>query len=221
VPGNYSLVLVDSLSCSVTLPVEITQPDSISLGLASLDLNLGTAMLEISRGTPPFNIQSSNGQSGTVVDNLLDGQNEVHVNNAHDCEALLEFNGSIVNVADHGAFQLNLYPNPVSGDILTLKTNVGCTKIAIYHLDGELAMEQISGFENQTKIDVSNLSRGVYVLKATSTSGQQYHTSFTKINRWFFLLFAQGKCMGRFPFVLCEIIILTYKALIYCSVTTP
>ena len=59
----------------------------------------------------------------------------------------------------------NLYPNPTTG-ILNI-TNIDFDKINIYDIAGKL----VTHFESTTKIDLSNLSKGLYFVKTISKNG--------------------------------------------------
>jgi hypothetical protein len=83
-----------------------------------------------------------------------------------------------VGIADiNTAGQMSVYPNPASSYI-TVKHAEAIQQIEIFDLAGKLVYK--SNVESvETSIDVSALSRGVYILKATANNIHYYH----KINR--------------------------------------
>ena len=65
---------------------------------------------------------------------------------------------------DNASF--SYYPNPVK-DVLNLSYNKNISKVAVYNLVGqEVATKSINA--NQSQIDMSNLSRGTYLVKVTA-----------------------------------------------------
>ncbi len=73
--------------------------------------------------------------------------------------------------------QLTVFPNPVN-DYITIKNKEVIQDIEIYDLAGKLVYRtQVQSAE--TRLNVSDLSHGVYILKATAGNKHYYH----KINR--------------------------------------
>lgn len=83
-----------------------------------------------------------------------------------------------VGIADiNTAAQMSVYPNPASSYI-TVKHAEAIQQIEIFDLAGKLVYK--SNVESvETSIDVSALSKGIYILKATANNIHYYH----KINR--------------------------------------
>lgn len=69
---------------------------------------------------------------------------------------------ALVNTYDNA--DMAVYPNPTS-DFISLKNVVAGSSVDIYSLSGIKLMSVVAGTE---KIDVSKLSRGVYLLKSNS-----------------------------------------------------
>ncbi len=86
--------------------------------------------------------------------------------------------GDYVGMNDlHMANQLSVYPNPAS-DYITVKHADAIQQIEIFDLTGKLVYK--SNVQSvETRIDVSVLNRGIYILKATANNNYYYH----KINR--------------------------------------
>ncbi len=64
----------------------------------------------------------------------------------------------------------SLYPNPASGFIHIQSKTVEVTKVEIYNLTGQRVLEQKGLVKNG--VDVSGLSKGIYVLKLSSADNQ-------------------------------------------------
>lgn len=102
--GNYALNVEDSLGNvigiydSFTL-IEATdvlftfdEPNLLEVSLSSTEINCaagndGTATVNISGGIPPYDIQWSNGDTTSMIDNLIAGTYLVYVIDARGCEA--------------------------------------------------------------------------------------------------------------------------------------
>jgi len=69
-----------------------------------------------------------------------------------------------------------IYPNPVK-NILNIKTDNPIHSYKIYSLDGRKLMEENK--LNDSKIDVSNLTKGNYLIKF-QTKGEEQTTKFIK-----------------------------------------
>jgi hypothetical protein len=72
--------------------------------------------------------------------------------------------GLSANSFDNGNFAY--YPNPVK-DVLNLSYTNEITNVAVYNLLGQLVISK-SLNSNQSKIDMSNLTRGTYLVKVTA-----------------------------------------------------
>ncbi len=70
---------------------------------------------------------------------------------------------------------LSLFPNPVQGDFLTVKTaNPGETILsyALYSLTGEILQQQNSSQRGQLKLNISKIPEGLYFVIIRTTAGQ-------------------------------------------------
>ena len=79
--------------------------------------------------------------------------------------------GGVLSVKDE-AFSnyFSLYPNPASSFINIQSKEVEVTKVEIYNLTGQRVLEQKGLVKNG--VDVSGLSKGIYVLKLSSADNQ-------------------------------------------------
>ena len=70
-----------------------------------------------------------------------------------------------LSVNDFDLSDLKLYPNPVSGDYVTIQSSVSGEKnIEVYDITGK---RLINAILNSDKLDVSSVSSGVYLVKVT------------------------------------------------------
>ncbi|HLV46800.1 MAG TPA: M4 family metallopeptidase [Flavobacterium sp.] len=75
---------------------------------------------------------------------------------------------------------LRVYPNPVSGDEITIESNVGeLTTVEMYDLYGKKIVGE-TVLDNVTTINVQNYSAGIYLLKFKSSLGEYHHKLIIK-----------------------------------------
>lgn len=70
---------------------------------------------------------------------------------------------STLATAEVKKIEFSIYPNPVT-DILTLKTQEKILNVTIYDASGKIVNAQL----NNGQINVSELPRGIYILKAVT-----------------------------------------------------
>ena len=75
--------------------------------------------------------------------------------------ALYSLVSNTLNVGDFNLIQNEVYPNP-AGETLTIETKVGLEKIEIYDYLGKKVFEDTAA---NKKINISQFSKGVYILK--------------------------------------------------------
>ncbi|WP_299766864.1 T9SS type A sorting domain-containing protein [uncultured Dokdonia sp.] len=73
---------------------------------------------------------------------------------------------------------ISLYPNPVQ-DILTIETQVEIQKISLFNLNGQVVYNQKEGNINR-QIDISELSKGVYLLQIISNRQKRIYKVIKK-----------------------------------------
>jgi hypothetical protein len=65
---------------------------------------------------------------------------------------------------------INFFPNPAKDQLIVDAGDVNNLKFSIYNITGQLQIEQ-TAFEKINLINISNLAKGIYLLKAESTKG--------------------------------------------------
>ncbi|MBL0342869.1 MAG: SprB repeat-containing protein [Bacteroidetes bacterium] len=90
IAGNYSVTITDDNGCLGVFDTLVSQPDSIELGLVTVDANAapdGFASVSPTGGTPPYTYQWSNGETSDLNFNLLPGSYTITVTDANLCTA--------------------------------------------------------------------------------------------------------------------------------------
>lgn len=172
-PGNYDVMLiaVNAFGEDTTeLADYVTVLQKPNLNLSSTvehgGNNDGTATVNISSGTPPYDITWSSGQQDTeTITGLSSGNYQVTVTDANGCETTGQVSvGTNVGIDDNElASLIVLYPNPSSGKInITLPANMVTNELLVHDLVGELVYTLNKPNANQLSLDVSSLSDGIY-----------------------------------------------------------
>ena len=136
---------------------------------------------QIYRGTTPGNLQligTTSGSSTQYSDfTSPDGYiyYQIKAINPVVCNSSKSYNLSASNIATNnplGIFEISnapdlffVYPNPAN-DIIVLSVFKKC-KIEILTIEGQI-VKTIDGADKKLAIDLENLSRGVYLIKATT-----------------------------------------------------
>lgn len=89
---------------------------------------------------------------GQSEDYLLDVKESLAVNDAH-------------------SKSISHYPNPVK-DILNLVSDTNVTNVSVYSIEGKLVKTFAGLSETEVKLDLSKLSSGAYIIKATTKDGK-------------------------------------------------
>jgi len=178
--GEYSVQLIDSMLCSITGQFEINQADSISLSLDLNDANesdQGSASIDISGGTPPYEILWSTNEDTEDIENLQQGDYTVSVTDFNDCQHSMEF--SIVNLGLENleSNDFVIYPNPNQG-IINISTEYQLDGLIISLLDskGELVFHE----KAKSMLDISHVASGNYVLAILKDGKIIYKNSMFK-----------------------------------------
>jgi len=67
------------------------------------------------------------------------------------------------------SYDFKIYPNPIAGDLITIKTNQ-TIKVEVFNVLGKSLFSETL-YPNKNKMDVSKLSKGIYLLRLDTSSG--------------------------------------------------
>ncbi len=180
-PGNYSIEIVDSNSCSVLSALTIDEPDALEIIVDQLfeDSGLGDGSISISiiGGVGEYSLEWSGpnafSSQNEDIENLVAGDYFLVVTDENDCtrSEVFMLNVGVGEFEDESNFQL--VPNPnvglfsiqirgiESGDFYYSVIDIHGR--IILEKEGELLMNEFSEW-----IDISRESDGVYFLKLSS-----------------------------------------------------
>lgn len=94
--GVYSFVTTDAQGCEVRGEEEVTQPEEINITYQIIDvtcIDQSDASIDVSAygGTPPYNYDWTNGQQGSLIQELAPGIYELTITDLNNCENTFEF----------------------------------------------------------------------------------------------------------------------------------
>jgi subtilisin-like proprotein convertase family protein len=170
--GNYQITLTDAGANSFVVSFDITAPSAIALTVSQdFDDIIATA----SGGTAPlkYSIDGVNFQNSTIFPDLLVGNYTITVQDANGCttsmEYILEYVGTVDVITQWG---LSIAPNPSTGvfalNIISTTLNNQGLQGAIFNTKGQLLRRlEIAQGTSTTRIDLSDLPDGIYMLQLT------------------------------------------------------
>ena len=170
--GLYIITATDSVGCSVSSAVTVTEPGVIhpviSTTGASVGQNNGSATIDsIQGGTGPFTVQWSNSQSGATITNLAIGTYTLTITDHNGCsqsDTVVISQTTGISTVD-GNIQMVIYPNPAKNEIsVDLGSISALTTLSVRNVLGQqVIFKQLNAMHNS--IDISGLGSGVYTFQ--------------------------------------------------------
>jgi len=184
IAGTYTLTVIDEQDWEFATTVEIQAPDPFQLEVEEVvnEMNSeanGAISINISGATPPYTFEWMLGEvvvsTAQNPDGLSAGNYSLQVSDANDCTIQMESVTveNLVGVQDAVLLSaLSLSPNPGKG-LFNLRLSSGLTKAAqiqILDVNGQILVDELNlpAGQTETRIDISNLSSGLYLLKLVS-----------------------------------------------------
>ncbi len=169
--GTYSLSITDANNCALVESFSIVEPTPISVDIEANDINCagspdGSISLSSSGGTGNINYQWSNGATGSTLANLTEGNYEVTLTDANNCEHI-----ELVSITEPAPI---VFTTEVSAINCSEDTN-GSILVNASGGTGNLTYEWSNG-EVENSID--NLAEGSYTLTITDNNNCEIVESF-------------------------------------------
>ena len=202
--GIYDVMITDSIGCSQSVSIELVEPTILSVSVTQTNViagNLGMIDLTVNGATANYTYSWSNDAISEDLFNLNVGYYEVTVLDANNCSAVIgaTISSSITavghtesvdaTITDNVAtinedqlldFEMNVYPNPATDAAIVSWTGIEVNKMYIQNMNGQIVYEQ-GATTNQMKVNVSDLSAGVYLV-VLETSANQHITKRLMVN---------------------------------------
>ena len=155
--GYDSLAEVDDTNNHVARTAVAPPGNTDKNSMSQLTFNTGseTSIAIFIRAVGPYDA-GSHGDSGKDK-GWMNGDTEVRVDNL-----VLANTGATASVNDLFATDLSVYPNPTNS-IVNVSSKYDITKIEVFNLLGKNVLSS-----NQTQVNISNLSKGIYLFKVKS-----------------------------------------------------
>lgn len=134
--------------------------------ISSINGDNGASISSVSTGLSE-NVYNSLTGSGAYFFNwaLRFGFGSSEISHLHMRRVEITKNSAVLSTNDFNNFDFSISPNPVS-DVLTISSQENIKTVEIYNLLGKKVLTS-----NSTSIDVSSLSKSVYLLKLSSDKG--------------------------------------------------
>jgi hypothetical protein len=186
----YSVIVTDNNGCSTsTGNIQLTEPAPLSANINAPDTVCFGVEIQLfgnaNGGTLPYASYDWSGEinttgQGPIIDTLTSSSNyNLMVTDNNGCATSVshtvnvDFCTSVTEAKDKKIS--NIYPNPTTG-IINIKSGHNIIKyplaIDIVNLKGEIVQNSILNSKNST-IDISNLTKGVYILNNKENSFHQ------------------------------------------------
>ena len=179
VQGSFDVTVTDANNCSVTQSGVISSaPNALSVVLDVVDNSTINGNSRISGivqgGNPPYTYLWSNGDTTTMIDNLITGYYTLTVTDSLGCQATET--ASIGNVAINNNVNwlssINLFPNPTNGVLnlaLSLKRKQDLNIQIINTLGQVIQQKNLNDFdEGITVFNMNNQAKGVYFIRVSN-----------------------------------------------------
>ena len=95
---------------------------------------------------------------------LLIGSTSLYADNREDSPSFTHF----FQQQDNPDIQVKMYPNPLTGKTLTIKSNLNFKKIEVLNIVGNIMLdERYTEKTKQVTLDLESLDRGIYIVRLT------------------------------------------------------
>lgn len=172
-PGVYSATVSDANGCESELNYFIGQPDSLWVVLNTSPAsggNNGTVSAQAYGGTPPYQIDWSNGESDSFeLTGLPPGEYSLTVTDTNGCPFTINFTiDNTTEVRQHPVARLWVFPNPARDAVYLTGCSSGA-ELTLYDVYGQPVLHRLTD-QCPTNIDVAHLPAGTYLLRVREYS---------------------------------------------------
>lgn len=176
--GNYTVTVTDQNQCASVKLFNLYEPAPIALE-AQIGPSNGLWFINLvcSGGAPPYIYQWSTGETTEDVFNLKPAAYSVTVTDQQGCSQNLKVTvGTNATHEPQWASAVRIFPNPTQNflNIIIETTDQQESQIQLFDINGKLALPLQKMFENQATLNLSQLPKGVYLLRLQRAAGVLY-----------------------------------------------
>lgn len=176
--GIYTVTVTDSVGCTGTVPLTMTEPGAITINFNTNDATCqtcanGSVSAQISGGTAPLTYLWSTGGTMAFQNNLLPGNYSICVTDANGCSSCdtvtINYPSSLQELANEG---FAIAPNPFHDQLtIAAKENGVFLEVQLFDVTGRMVPVNYTKLEKSITLHTELLSRGLYVLKMNTSKG--------------------------------------------------
>lgn len=190
--GTYTVTVTDSIGCTRSATVSLTQPDPILTSYVvnrSLDSQPSGSiqLVNIFGGVTPYQYNWSNGDTLNTTDSLLPGDYILTITDRNGCQridTITVYNDTssfAANTLQLENLQLRLYPNPVGDKPVTIswtaEPKVQTITFSLFDLAGrQLSSQTVAASQQNMQLDLQQQPPGLYFVRILANN--QYIQTF-------------------------------------------
>lgn len=177
--GVYNFSALDNNGCQLEFLATLTAPDAIEIALSTENAidedNPGSATISISGGTPPYQVEWSNGLLNDLQNlGLIPGNYWVSVLDDNECFRLMDFEiGWSVFAHTEGLKPCVIFPNPFDKNLQIACTPIRNFSISIFDAYGKQIYSTSEVNKNLT-INTAFWASGVYFMALKSPDNNYF-----------------------------------------------
>jgi len=158
--GNFCVTITDSNGCSGVECIDVDEPDGIDVDItssaAACGASDGSASVDVTGGTAPYEYEWSNGGTSDEIDNVAGGPYSVTVTDTNDCTSVQS-----VDIGDSNSLTISITPTAtLCGD------NNGSATASVSGGSGDYDYD----WGSATGSTLSDLSAGTYTVTVTDNT---------------------------------------------------
>jgi len=181
--GTYPIYILDENGCVVAEEFNLTGTGNLEIVVDSImhgsDAPSGYIYITIENGVEPYSYQWSNGDITEDIDELWGGDYTLLVTDGNGCQSSETINVPIQLAIENINEGIRVFPIPTSSILNIQSEEIQEFDIQILNNEGKLISSFISR-SNDSAIDISDLSNGIYILRVLKDSEMIYQEKVIK-----------------------------------------
>lgn len=179
--GSYFFNTVNYLGCDsiAELALTINESPSVQITVSSPEI-----IANVTGGTNPISYLWNTGEITSSITPLNNGNFYVDVQDANNCDNSDSIAVNFVSLDENKQIKFEIFPNP-SSDFVYFKSNFSYAfdySLKLYDLNGKNILSEDVTINNgeKNRIDISKLSKGVYIIEITNSFSVNFRSLLYK-----------------------------------------